>query len=187
MRQSNAVLIVTADTIAGLGLKTFLIEHFSTPASYVSSWDEISIEELRGRQFQLVLCDKGARDTLPTHALESWSGRVVVFMRRGDSAPFEPCLCIDEPFDELHQAIADILPKPRHEKTNTALSPREIEVLKLLAQGYINKEIADRLSISVHTVISHRNNISEKLGIKTVPGLTVYATINGYISADTVL
>ena len=63
------------------------------------------------------------------------------------------------------------------------LSSREIEVLKLVAMGHINKHIADVLSISLHTVISHRKNITGKLGIKTVPGLTMYAVLNGLVSS----
>ena len=66
------------------------------------------------------------------------------------------------------------------------LSPREKEVLQLVAQGYINKEIADQLQIGLTTVISHRKNIVEKLGIKTIPGLTVYAYTQGYLD-DSVL
>ena len=66
------------------------------------------------------------------------------------------------------------------EKENI-LTPREIDVLKLAAQGYINKEIAEKLQISLHTVISHRKNIAEKLSIKNISGLTVYAMMNGLI------
>ena len=64
------------------------------------------------------------------------------------------------------------------------LSTREIEVLSLVAKGLINKEIADRLNISLTTVITHRRNITDKLGIKSVSGLTIYAVMNGYLEAD---
>ena len=47
-----------------------------------------------------------------------------------------------------------------------------------------NKEIADRLCISTTTVISHRKNIMEKLNVRSVSGLTIYAVMNGYIEAD---
>lgn len=70
------------------------------------------------------------------------------------------------------------------EKEEHELSPREIEVLTLITKGYINKEIADKLNINLTTVITHRKNITEKLGIKSVSGLTVYAVTNGYIEAD---
>lgn len=64
------------------------------------------------------------------------------------------------------------------------LSVREIEVLVLITKGFINKEIADKLSISLTTVITHRKNITDKLGIKSVSGLTIYAVMNGYVEAD---
>ena len=66
------------------------------------------------------------------------------------------------------------------------LSTREIEVLVLITKGFINKEIAEKLNISLTTVITHRKNITEKLGIKSVPGLTIYAVMNGYIEADSI-
>ncbi len=61
------------------------------------------------------------------------------------------------------------------------LTPREREVLTLIARGLQNKEIADCLGIGLTTVISHRRNISEKLGIRTVAALAVYAFRYGYI------
>ncbi len=67
------------------------------------------------------------------------------------------------------------------EPTSEVLSPREIEVTKLLVEGLINKEIAARLSISLTTVITHRKNIFEKLGIKSLAGLTIYAVMKGYL------
>ena len=64
------------------------------------------------------------------------------------------------------------------------LTTREVEVLTLIVQGFINKEIADRLNISLTTVITHRKNIVEKLGIRSVSGLTIYAVMNGYVDID---
>lgn len=64
------------------------------------------------------------------------------------------------------------------------LSARETDVLQLIVTGITNKEIADKLNISLNTVLSHRKNITAKLGIKTISGLTYYAIMNGLISAD---
>ncbi len=66
------------------------------------------------------------------------------------------------------------------------LSDREIDVLKEVALGYSNKEIAERLFISINTVITHRKNITGKLGIKTISGLTVYALLNHLIQPEEV-
>ena len=88
---------------------------------------------------------------------------------------------------QKHGHSDDTIPNqhhPDHIKDSLALSPRETEVLVLITKGLINKEIADKLNISLTTVISHRKNITEKLGIKSVSALTVYAIMNGYIEAD---
>jgi len=62
------------------------------------------------------------------------------------------------------------------------ISGREKEVLQLVAMGMTNKEIAEKLFISSYTVITHRKNITAKLGIKTIAGLTVYAVIHKLIA-----
>lgn len=66
------------------------------------------------------------------------------------------------------------------------LSSREKEILVSVARGLMNKEIADRHNISIHTVITHRKNITRKTGIKTVAGLTIYAILNGMIDMSDV-
>ena len=66
------------------------------------------------------------------------------------------------------------------------LTSREKLILKHVALGLTNKEIATKLFISTHTVISHRKNITRKLDIKSVSGLTVYAILNGIISMEDV-
>jgi regulator of cell morphogenesis and NO signaling len=64
------------------------------------------------------------------------------------------------------------------------LSNREIEVIKYVAKGLSNKEIADTMCISTHTVMSHRKNIARKLNIHSTAGLTIYAVVNGIIDID---
>ncbi len=67
------------------------------------------------------------------------------------------------------------------------LSEREMEVVAAVARGLINKEIADSLNISIHTVMAHRKNISRKTGIRSISGLVVYALLNGLIEQSEVL
>ncbi|MDY5824553.1 MAG: response regulator transcription factor [Candidatus Coprenecus sp.] len=62
------------------------------------------------------------------------------------------------------------------------LTSREKEILVKVASGHSNKQIADQLNLSVHTVITHRKNITHKTGIKTIAGLTVYALLNNLIT-----
>ena len=83
------------------------------------------------------------------------------------------------------EKFIQLLSNPKQiSKSTGEISNREKEVLKLVALGLTNKEIAERLFISTHTVITHRKNITSKLGIKTIAGLTVYAVINKLIAAE---
>lgn len=56
-----------------------------------------------------------------------------------------------------------------------SLSEREIEIIKLISDGLTNKEIADRLYLSTHTINTHRKNIMGKLNIKNTAGIVIYA------------
>lgn len=62
------------------------------------------------------------------------------------------------------------------------LTPREREILQLIAEGKSNKDAANMLHLSVYTVETHRANIMEKLGLKSVPELILYAVRKGIIS-----
>lgn len=103
-------------------------------------------------------------------------------------------LCINVPESELVRSLLTLqhmgheggrnmpeIPKILQQKI---LSDREIEVMSLIVQGYINKEIADKLNIGLATVITHRKNIMEKLGIKSVSALTIYAVMHGYVDIN---
>lgn len=77
------------------------------------------------------------------------------------------------------------IPMPPHvtmhpqKEQEIILSPREIEVAVLLSKGYINKEVADQLDISLTTAISHRKNIMEKLHARSLADIIVYVVMNG--------
>ena len=103
-------------------------------------------------------------------------------------------LCINQP---EHQLIRDLLHLQQHAHgdgrnlppipqvlNRKILTDREIEVMSLIVQGYINKEIAERLNIGLTTVITHRKNIMDKLGAKSVSALTIYAVMHGYVDIN---
>ena len=87
-------------------------------------------------------------------------------------------------FNALSQKLESLLNKNNvEEKAQTDdLSDREKEVLVGIVKGKTNKEIADDLNLSVHTIISHRKNITRKLDIKSSSGLTIYAIMNNLIA-----
>ena len=75
---------------------------------------------------------------------------------------------------------------PEKAERSMKLSPRETTIVRLVSMGLTNKQIAEQLFLSAHTVMTHRKNISSKLGIKSVSGLTVYAIVNNIITIEEV-
>ena len=81
--------------------------------------------------------------------------------------------------------LDDYVRKLRRSGTEDAydlLTPREREVLQLIAEGKSNKDIANLLNLSVYTVESHRSNLMEKLNVRGLPELILYAVRKGIIS-----
>nr|WP_304215361.1 response regulator transcription factor [Fredinandcohnia onubensis] len=81
----------------------------------------------------------------------------------------------------LMSGYLDRVKKGDNADTFALLSEREKEVLEWIAKGYSNKEIAERLVISVKTVESHKSNLMEKLGLKSRPELVKYAMKKGLL------
>lgn len=196
MKHQPEIAIVEANTLTSLGLKTILERMI--PMAVIRTFH--SFGELTD-------------DTPDMYAHYFISAQIYVehnafFLPRkrktivlaGDSHQFQlsgvPILNIYQAEEQLvkdilklHQhahhdgyPVKDMPPTPP--TTGHELSAREIEVLVLITKGLINKEIADKLNIGLTTVITHRKNITEKLGIKSVSGLTIYAVMNGYVEAD---
>ena len=84
---------------------------------------------------------------------------------------------------KLISALKTTSDKEQDDNSNE-LSTRECEILTAVAKGKTNKEIADEFNISIHTVISHRKNISHKLGINSIAGLTIYAVMNTLLDVE---
>lgn len=69
-------------------------------------------------------------------------------------------------------------------ENDESLSEREREIVICIARGMSNKDVADKLFISINTVLTHRKNIFRKLDIHSISGLTIYAVVNGLITLD---
>lgn len=89
----------------------------------------------------------------------------------------------NEIITELDKLVYPFL-EERSNPEDDLLSDREKTILKHVARGLTNREIAEKLFLSLHTVTTHRKNIGNKLGIKSVSGLTVYAIVNNIISIE---
>lgn len=183
MLQGSRVLIVTTDRLAGIGLRAVLESYFAPAAVHVAT----AVETDRLGRYEYVFLSVDAY--LRYHGvLTATKAPIIVLSHedfRNDHHRYPLVLWTRQEEAGIIEDLERLQRRSRsaaHAKT-TALSSREIEVLKLVAKGRINKHIADMLSISLHTVISHRKNITAKLGIKTVSGLTMYAVLNGLVSS----
>lgn len=76
---------------------------------------------------------------------------------------------------------------PQRPEDKEALSSREKEIISLVVKGLTNQEIADKLFLSIHTVITHRRNIARKLEIHSATGLTIYAIVNKIVNLEDVV
>lgn len=99
-------------------------------------------------------------------------------MMRQAPLPHDATLSLYDTPDQIIQSLTKLVDKNRlfcktHQDDN--LTKREIEVLTGVVNGLLNKEIAEALNISVHTVVRHRKNITTKTGIRSQSGLTIYA------------
>ncbi|MEG1611740.1 MAG: helix-turn-helix transcriptional regulator [Alistipes sp.] len=188
------IAVVTPTILTGLGLKSILEKIIPVATVEVfDSFDRLSeADPERFFHFFVSLPVFVEHNAFFAHH----ASKTILLVNEMQNAGNQPSLNIAQSEEGLVRDILRLRQNPhRHEHPigagthptypTTPLSPREIEVLELLTQGHINKEIAEALHISITTVISHRKNIIEKLGIRSVSGLTLYAVTNGYVHIDT--
>lgn len=116
-----------------------------------------------------------------------WTGLIYSYFDKEILSVFDSLIHItDTPetiISTIYKQVQDAA-QVSENQVSEQITEREMEVLIQLVHGLSNKEIADKLNISVHTVVSHRKNIIQKTGIKSQAGLTIYAISNKIISID---
>jgi len=115
-----------------------------------------------------------------------WVGVVYAYFDPYVLSLFDAVISVSDTPESIVAMVQKLISKEGKETEyiQDVLSEREIDVLALLAQGLSNKEVADKLNISINTAITHRKNISQKTGIKSVSGLTIYAVVKKIITLE---
>lgn len=114
-----------------------------------------------------------------------WIGIIYAYYDNLILKQFDNLFPITEDVSKIIRIINKICNnKTTAQQQNEQLTERETDVLKWLAKGLSNKEIADKLNVSIHTINTHRKNIMDKTSIRSLAGLTVYAISKGIISLD---
>lgn len=178
---NNKVIILTDDSLRALGLKNILEQSFSITAIAVDNNFFAAFNATR--EPDLFFVDTNALLSNLTFFLPRKAKTIVLTSGMQQVEDFE-VVNITATEQEITAQLNALLKQEEKQKgriITTTLSQREIEVLKLVASGLINKEIAQELNISINTVLTHRKNLTAKLGIKSVSGLTFYAMMNGIV------
>lgn len=189
------IAIIDANTLAVLGLKQLLQNVI--PIMTVETFG--SLAELEANHAEQYAHYFVAMDIVLAHRTfftENRRKTIVLTLSLNDTSQLSNfhSLCINQPEPQLVRQLLMLaqhahgrgrnLPPMPQVLQQKILTDREIEVMALIVQGYINKEIADKLNIALATVITHRKNIMDKLGLKSVSALTIYAVMHGYVDIN---
>lgn len=187
------IAIIDSDTLQAMGLKTLISEII--PIAEVSLYPCFSaMADDAGEGFMHYFITAQTLIENSPFFLEH-RHMTMVLTKQGTSSPLLDNFHTLDISKSERQLVKDILTlyekghghggrQPESASTDSALSPREREVLALVVRGHINKEVADILNISLPTVVTHRKNIGDKLGMKSVSALTIYAVTHGLVTID---
>jgi DNA-binding CsgD family transcriptional regulator len=185
--QTGSAVIIHISPIIQQGLKNILLSRNIGIIDILPSLPECST--LSEWENLLILVDARYTDVLRKHQKILSKNRNTIIGIETNTAEYQPISYFDEMIfindatELILQKFSTYISRVSNEKSNSQLSVREIEILSKIAQGLSNKLIADQLFLSIHTVITHRKNITSKLGIKSISGLTLYAALNNMVDS----
>jgi DNA-binding NarL/FixJ family response regulator len=192
-----SVIIAEESYLIKKGLISLLLEFPSIGKVSESANEESLLECLEKESYTIcfinpsILTSKGIQRI---HELTGKKSGIMVAILTSESSEkaqlklFAECISLNQEKSQLVMIMDRLFTrfdKSRPDFENSSgLSKREKIILRHIALGYTNKEIGEKLFISTHTVVTHRKNITRKIGIKTVSGLTVYAIFNKIVGMD---
>jgi DNA-binding CsgD family transcriptional regulator len=193
---NRKIFIIHSSEIIRKGINTILRSYFNAEIIMLEKTEELkAFCELKGREI-VIIGENITAEKINDYKLLQKNNEVkwIDFINENEdrNEPLPFCKFYITPQTgaaQLQKMISRCLHKTRKQtqaNESEELSVREKEVLKLVALGHSNKVIAEKLFISIHTVISHRKNITEKTGIKSISGLTVYAILNNLIDTENI-
>lgn len=182
---------IVANGLAGILLKSGLKCNISVAVSF----EEIQMQHARRKSEIIVLNPfflfnnlKAFNTMRNQYDGVCWIGLIYAHYDQQLLTHFNAFINISDTSEQIVNTIQKKLSEgeKKGDQHQDVLSEREVDVLKLLATGMANKEIADKLNISTNTVITHRKNISQKTGIKSISGLTIYAVVKKLINLENI-
>lgn len=185
------VLIVEPSEVIVQGLKSILEGQIRFKILEPESTPDRLVERMLASRPDIVLINPTLVDDVSRLHIEhpvAFIALVYQYVERDQLRDYDGVVDIRDSRALIIETLAQVAAGDvSQDKNNYELTKRETAVLIQLAQGKTNKEIAEALNVSVHTIISHRKNITRKTGIKSVAGLTVYAMLNNLIDESFLL
>lgn len=192
MRQAPEIAILTPNVLTGIGLKTIL-EKIIPGAEAVICTDFDTFEQTGEERFFHYFV--ASQIFLPHAAFFRERRHKTILLTDGRPRDVHAGMHTLDVCAGEERLVRDILlmhrsghpdrsTAPRSAAPRPVLTDREVEVLQLLVRGRINKQIAEELGIGITTVITHRRNIMEKMGVRSVAELILSAVEAGYVDAD---
>ena len=186
--QSGIAVIIHGSPIVQQGLKNLLLSRNIAISTLTDMVPECAL--LSSWKDTLLLVDLEFAGELKKHfRILKKNGNTVIGISNSDAihsvtSDFDEIIAIHDNAETIFQKTGGYQAKHTNNKSGSQLSSRENEILSMVAQGFSNKMIADKLFLSIHTVITHRKNITYKLGIKSISGLTLYAALNNLVDSQ---
>jgi DNA-binding CsgD family transcriptional regulator len=189
MHKPRQIAIILPDTLQRIGLRSLLTDYFPpVEITLFPSLEAFAATEKVAFDWYFILPEFLVLQS--DFFLPERNKTICILPGAGspDAAHPDNCLRLLATQESIIDRLRHILQGENNAGLQTEngkdLSQREREVLQGIVMGITNREIADKLFISLNTVLTHRKNITAKLGIKTVPGLTFYAITHGLISGN---
>lgn len=189
MSKTKKVIVVSNAFLLSSGIENLALELRSMLVDHVYNGSEKNLfEKLINNKPEIIIIDPESVQQILIPLLRKLNvekdikiiGLVSSITNDNIISRFQFTLNIRDNKFKLIEALQKIVGKEKNDKDDNEqlLSKREIEILRHLTLGLTNQDIADKLFLSVHTVMTHRKKITRKLGIKSLSGLTVYALMN---------
>lgn len=179
------ILIVSGSHIIRLGLSQALKELSSKARIMLAAdWDS-AINILENRQCSLIFIDEKTNNFGLSNKIKINDDQQIINIHYSrETFLTSNSISVFVSPQELSEKLSNLilLESKDDEIRLKDISKREIEIVRLISLGFSNREIAEKLNLSLHTISTHRKNIIRKLKIKTTSGLTVYAILNGIIT-----
>lgn len=176
---NKQIAVIGFNPIYSIGLKEVLLDIGRYTVTCFSDFTDFSQQQ---DQFSNYIITQDVFNSYLDYFLPRKSKIIVAFQNiKTSSIELFASFNMNDESEKVKKTISSVIKAINTETNEHELSTREIEVLKEIAKGKLNKEIADTLNISVNTVITHRKNLTAKLGIRSASGLSLYAMMNGLI------